>query len=139
MHAKWGFLLLLAAATASGQSVFKCPDGRGSVVYQSDACAAGPAEKQWTTAPGVLYGGGVSADSRMSRAEADARIDSARDALQRSNVQRRSVTTAVEVRIGGPACGAAKDARAAAHKAAGVRWSYAQASFWDRRVFDACK
>lgn len=139
MRMKLGFLLLLAAASASGQTVFKCRDGRGAVVYQSDACAGGSAEKQWTTVPGLQDGGAASVDAPISRAEADLRIEHAREALQRSNVQRRGATTAVEVRIGGPACGTAKNARDAAHKAAGVRWSYAQASFWDRQVFDACK
>ena len=138
---KWmfGVLCLLAAATASGQTIFKCRDAKLGTVYQSDPCPSGPAEKHWNTEAGVLHGGGVSADSRMSRAEADDKIQRDRQALRDSNQRASSVTTAVEVRIGGPACGAARDARAAAHKAAGVRWNYAQASYWDRRVFNACK
>ena len=132
-------LLTILAVPVSAQTIFKCRDAKLGTVYQSDPCPSGPADKHWNTEAGVLHGGGVSADSRMSRAEADARIESARQALQQSNVQRAGVTTAVEVRIGGLACGAAKDARATAHKAAGIRWSYSQASYWDRRVFDACK
>ncbi|AER56412.1 hypothetical protein DSC_08810 [Pseudoxanthomonas spadix BD-a59] len=133
--------LCLLAAGANAQSVYKCRDGAGVVVYQSQACS-GRIEKQWTPDPGLA------AAPSAERTAAERSIARDRKSLQASNrrmlaqqVQRRPVpprrakarTTTVS------ACQRARSARAAAHARKGLHWSFDDASRWDARVFKVCR
>jgi hypothetical protein len=139
---KWifGGFCLLVATTTLGQTIYKCRDAKGGLVYQSTQCAM--PEKRWDTQPGTIYGS-ASDDSRMTRAEAEASIERDRRALKKnsatSSYRIGRASGASVSRTQQPACIAARNGRAAAKEAAGVRWNYTQASYWDRQVFAACK
>lgn len=133
--------LLLAGASgaASAQSVYKCRQADGAVVYQSIACE-GRTEKQWTPDPAVA----ASRSSAMERAAAAQKIERDRQALKASHrpavTNRRTTRTSSIPREPRPsACERERAARAAAHARRGVRWSYAEASYWDARVFKVCR
>jgi hypothetical protein len=148
---KWMFavLCLLAAATASGQSIYKCRDAKGGLVYQSDPCPG--AEKRWDVQPGAKYGS-YAPDDQMSAAAAERRIAKDRYGVQAGNARRAESIAlggsgaSLSGRSGaviGPSqsvgCQAAKSSRQAIRNAAGVHLSYGLASATDRTVFDACK
>jgi hypothetical protein len=128
-----GFCLL--AEVAGAQSIYKCREAAGTVVYRSDACS-GTIEKQWTVVPVV---GAASAD----REAAERSIERDRQSLKSSNrvpaarkTRRRAGTRASNA----PSpCERERRARAAAHERRGLRWSFKDASYWDARVFKVCR
>lgn len=127
--------LCLLAGSAGAQSVYKCRDAAGATVYQSDACS-GATEKEWTT---VAVAGADSND----REAAERSIERDRQYLKSSNrvpavrnVYRRTATRASNA----PSpCERERQARATAHERRGLRWSFKDASYWDARVFKACR
>ncbi|WDS36880.1 DUF4124 domain-containing protein [Pseudoxanthomonas sp.] len=126
--------LCLLTEGAGAQSVYKCRDAAGTVVYQSDACA-GITEKQWTTDPNI----GATTTERNA---AERSIERDRQYLKSSNrvPAARSTRRSHAPRASAPSpCERARQARAAAHERKGVRWSYSDASSWDARVFKVCR
>lgn len=75
-------IALLAAVPASAQVVFKCRDAKGSPVYQSQPCPSGQHEKVWLNEYRPL-----TAEERARRADADARIRAAEQAVRRANAR----------------------------------------------------
>lgn len=137
VHMKWIFVgLLVFAGTAHAQSVYKCRDAKGGLVYQSDPCPN--AEKRWDASPGQVYGS-RSHDSRMSRQEADARIERDRRALRRSSQQPVGGATAVQVPVGTSMCASMKASRDRARALANTHWTFDMASRWDAQVREVCK
>lgn len=149
---KWtfGVLCLLAAATASGQSIYKCRDAKGGLVYQSDPCVN--AEKRWDIQPGAEYGS-RSPEDQMSAAAAERSIDATRYDVRVAN-SRRAVSTSIgggdESVVSGPSkpisganrgfvCQATRNAADAARKQSGHRLTFNAASGLDQSVRNACK
>lgn len=147
---KWifGLTLFLAAASAWGQSVYKCRDANGGLVYQSDPCAN--AEKRWDVQPGARYGS-YAPDDQMTSFQSERSVARDRAAVRASNAPRYSGaivggrvsplrrTSPISGQATGVACGAAKSGRDAARKAANTHWSFSAASSWDAAVRNACK
>lgn len=130
--------LCLLAESAGAQSIYKCRDAAGAVTYQSAACN-GAAEKHWVIDPAFAAGIATS----PARASAERSIEHDRQYLKASNRattarnSRRTVTRAM--RNTPSPCERERQARAAAHAHRGVHWSYTDASYWDGRVFKACR
>lgn len=129
--------LCLAGATASAQSVYRCRDAAGALVYQSQACA-GTAEKQWNADPGlsaassaewIAAGRSIARDRQPMQPGACHQRHGARLRIQ----QTRPMAAAPS------ACERQRKARADAHARKGVRWSFDDASRWDARVFKVCR
>ncbi|WP_425518667.1 DUF4124 domain-containing protein [Pseudoxanthomonas winnipegensis] len=142
--------LLALAAPAHAQSVWKCRDAAGGVVYQSSPCAN--AEKRWDVAPGARYGS-RSPDDQMSASASEYSIDRARAQVRANNAPRYSgavvgggggsaVTRSSRPVSGenrGYVCQAARNAADSARRQIGHRLTFAGASAMDRSVRDACK
>lgn len=130
--------LCLLTESAGAQSVYKCRDTAGAVVYQSAACD-GAAEKHWTADPSLAAGAGAS----NARTAAERSIEHDRQYLKASNratTARNSRRTVTRARGNTPnPCERERRARAAAHERRGVHWSYTDASYWDGRVFKVCR
>jgi len=131
----FGLLLMCFSGLATAQSVYKCRDAAGAVVYQSQACS-GITEKQWT--PDL----DAAVPSSATREAAQRSIERDRQYLQASNratTPRRDRRTAASRVATVSPCERERQARAAAHERRGVRWSFDDASRWDARVFKACR
>ncbi|SEL07417.1 protein of unknown function [Pseudoxanthomonas sp. GM95] len=129
-------LALCALATsATAQSVYRCRDAAGAVVYQSAACS-GKTEKTWMADPGLA----TTASAERQAAERSIARD--RQYLQASNrpkpVRTPRLASRASTRALSP-CERERQARHAAHERTGVRWSYREASYWDARVFKVCR
>lgn len=127
-------LLACLSAGASAQSVYKCRDGQGAVSYQSQACS-GRAEKQWDTSPALT------AEPSPERLAADRSIERDRQSLKAKQRPARQAKLfgGRQGRSTPSPCERERKARAAAHQRRGVRWSFKDASYWDGRVFGACR
>lgn len=135
------FVLLAVSGPTWAQSIYKCRDAKGGVVYQSDPCLQ--AEKRWDTQPRDY----TWADY-YKRQAAEASIARDRRAVRQRNAAQRPVA----VGIGGgsrgtgasipavtPNCQSMRAARDRSNESQGANRSYAASRVWDNAVWDACK
>ncbi|WP_407469548.1 DUF4124 domain-containing protein [Xanthomonas campestris pv. raphani] len=130
MEARFLMLLLFAiAAPLQAQQVHKCRE-HGQVVYQSEPCASGRAEKAWDASPAP----------EQSNAE-QWRLYRIRKQLESRYAADRASSAAAYVSTSqsSNACEVAKAQRKQVYDAAGLRRSYEVSSYWDNAVQAACK
>lgn len=135
---KWIFIGLayLLATPVMAQSIFKCRDGQGQVVYQSEQCPG--AEKRWDTEPRQYTW-----DDYYKRQAADRKIESDRRNLRaRASETSQIGSTFSGANIepqGGSSCARAKQARDAAYAQMGSKRSFQASRNWDDYVWKNCK
>lgn len=134
---KWilGFMLCGLAASASGQSIYKCRDAKGQAVYQSDPCPE--AEKRWDTLPRDYTW-----DDYYKRTDADKRIERDRAYMrgraQGMNAPSAASGTHITTRDAGR-CAAAKAHRESVLEQVGMRRNFQLLRELDSAVWEACK
>jgi hypothetical protein len=133
-------LLLLAAIPASAQTIHKCADAKGGLVYQSHPCEDGKsAGKQWVTEHR-----NETSEEAYQRRIAEQKIERDRQALRARNASGPSPRpvqsgTSVSQYADASRCEAAKRQRAQTLEAVGLRRTYDLIARLDNAVQAACK
>ncbi len=132
---KVAVVLAFVACTASGQSVYKCRDAKGTPVYQSEPCAN--AEKRWDTQPSA-----TTWDDYYKRQAAERKIAADRRHMRVRAQEIAAGASPVGAAVGpqaSSACQQAKSQRQAAYDAAGLNRSFELSRQMDDMVYNACK
>ena len=137
------FLFLVVTVPAGAQTINRCVNPKtGELLFRAQACPQTPEE--WANSGSSGGHGSQETGQAMTRAEAEARIESARRSVRQAaagGAQRQPAGAAIPVQYAHNqgACDAAKSQRKAVLDAVGIRRTHDLLRRLDDAVNNACK